>query len=285
MLSVIIPCYNAEETIGVQLDALSNQEFDGKWEIIVADNGSTDNSKTIVTQYQKKMENLQLLDASQKQGSAYARNQGVLMAKGDKIAFCDADDQVQQGWVKAIVDALEEYDFVASRFDTQALNIGNNSGRKLAQESGLQAYTYPPFLPHSGGCGIAIKKSVHDSVQGFDESMKRLMDTDYCWRIQLKGIQLHFVPEAIINIRFRESSTETFKQSFLWGEYNVFLYKRYMTQGMPKLTLKQGLSEWGKLLKRLRQLRYRDTRSAWLRVFFWRLGRISGCLKYRVVAI
>ena len=53
-LSVIIPCFNAEVTIVVQLEALANQRWSKPWEVIVSDNGSTDNSMEIVKSFMKR---------------------------------------------------------------------------------------------------------------------------------------------------------------------------------------------------------------------------------------
>src|SRR4051812_42896987 len=115
MLSVIIPCYNAAETIGVQLDALTTQPCAEPFEIIVADNGSTDGTRGVVFRHQAHFPHLRIVDASARRGSACARNVGARMAAGDKLAFCDADDEVAPRWVAAISEALDRHDFVASR--------------------------------------------------------------------------------------------------------------------------------------------------------------------------
>lgn len=121
-LSVIIPCYNGANTIADQLEALANQEWSEPWEIIVADNRSTDNSMAIVKQYQERLPNLRIVDASARQGQPYALNCGAEAAVGESLAFCDADDVVGPCWLVAMGQALSKYDFVACRFDTEKLN-------------------------------------------------------------------------------------------------------------------------------------------------------------------
>ena len=285
-LSVIIPCYNAEKTLGEQLEALRTQVWDEPWEIIVANNGSTDASAEVVTTFQKKMPNLRLVDASAKKGRGFARNVGVTEAKSDHLAFCDADDVVAPGWVAAVGNALKESPFVASRHEIQTLNTPEIlASHGNPQADGLQAYSYPPFLPHAGGCGLGVRRSVHDEINGFDNALVRLQDTDYCWRVQLAGYAFTFVPDAAIHVRLPENSNDLYQQARENGEANVLLYKLYRQHGMPSLSWKSGIGAWLSIVKSLPQLVDSKMRNRWVWQFGWRLGRLIGSLKYRVLAL
>lgn len=121
-LSIIIPCFNAGQTIAVQLEALAQQEWSQPWEIIIADNGSTDETIKIVQTYQQRLPNLKIVDASKKRGAAHARNVGARVAQSEALAFCDADDEVAPGWVAAMGEALSEYDLVGGRDEHWKLN-------------------------------------------------------------------------------------------------------------------------------------------------------------------
>ncbi len=283
-LSVIIPCLNSAETIGTQLEALANQSWTETWEVIVSDNGSTDTTLEIVKLYRERLPNLRVVDSSDLRGNSHARNVGVLASRGNALAFCDADDEVGTGWVAAIGNAISKYGFVASRFDTKKLN-SNVYFRKHPQEDGVMKYTYPPYLPHVGGCGMGVKRSIHEAVGGFDESMLRLADTDYCWRIQLQGAKLHFVSNAVVHIRHRHTLKSTFQQSRLWGEYNVLLYKKYLPLGMPKLSWKEGVLSWKKMLKQLFRIGNEEDRVRAIWRFGWCIGRVIGSIKHRVFAL
>lgn len=91
-LSVIIPAYNEEKRIGVTLDHiatyLSRQSYD--WEIIVVNNGSTDNTATLVKNRQKEIPHLQLIESQKGKGYAVAR--GMLEANGEFRLYTDADN-------------------------------------------------------------------------------------------------------------------------------------------------------------------------------------------------
>lgn len=286
-LSVIIPCLNAADTVAVQLEALANQQWSEPWEVIVADNGSTDKSIAIVEQYREKLPNLHIIDASDQPGSAHVRNVGVLAATGDAIAFCDADDEVASGWVEAMGEALSKYDLVAGKRDFKKLNEPLLLKFRLKeQEDKLLEYNYPPYLPFASSSNLGVKRLVHESIGGFDEAMLRLADLDYCWKIQLAGTQLHFVPNAIVHYRFRNNLNDLYHQAYLWGEYHVLLYKKYRPLGMPKLQWKRGVKAWIRLLlKFLPQVRHEQSRVKWVRKFAGRFGRLQGCIKYRVLAL
>jgi glycosyltransferase involved in cell wall biosynthesis len=285
-LSVVVPFLNESATLANQLLALSKQEWSKPWEVILADNGSTDGSLSIAEQFKKKLPRLSIIDASDRKGQAYAKNVGARFASGRSIAFCDADDEVAPGWVAAIGEALEEHDFVASRFEIAKLSCPRFlRGRGAPQSEGLQIYRYPPYLPHAGGCGLGIKRIVHEAIGGFDESWAYHEDTDYCFRVQLAGTPLHFAANAVVHIRFPETLWGAFNQARNWGLYNVLIYKRYRSKGMSPLRLKDGLGAWIGLMKTLPWLFRTDESARWLWQFGLRTGRLQGCLKHRVLAL
>jgi glycosyltransferase involved in cell wall biosynthesis len=231
-LSVIIVARNEEQTISTQLDALAQQEWSQPWEVIVADNGSTDGTAAVVARYEGRLPNLRLIDASQQVGGGYARNVAVEAARGESIAFCDADDEVAPGWVAALGEALEQYDFVASRFDHEKLNPAPERGYGLTvQTRGLNKLWYPPHVYHVGSGGMGIKTAIYKAVGGFDVHMPRLADADFCIRVQLAGTQPHFVPEAMMAYRHRIGGKALFRQGRLWARENASLYKRYRPAG------------------------------------------------------
>ncbi len=143
-LSVIIACYNGAETLADQLDGLAAQSCSQPWEVIFADNRSTDNSRAIAEQYKDRLPNLKIIDASEKQGKSFALNKGILAARGDSIAFADADDQVAPGWLAALGNALETHDLVACRWDIDALNSDwTKQHRRNVQLDGAEMYFEP----------------------------------------------------------------------------------------------------------------------------------------------
>ena len=285
-LSVVIPYYFDAETLAEQLEALSKQSWDGSWEVIIADNGSGEALHTILANYKDKLPSLRYTEAKRTPGAAHARNRGVEAAHGGKILFTDADDVVASGWLAAMAAALEQHPFVACRMDFEKLNPPVTLlGRNPHQQTSLQNYTYPNFLPHAAGTSLGIRRSVHDAVGGFDEKMIKLQDTDYCWRIQLEGTPLVFVPDATVYYRLRGGMGLLIKQAFRYGKYNVILYDRYRDRGMPHLTWRRGLRRWFYVFKTLPHVLEEERRSFWFwnAAFSW--GRLVSSVSNRVLAL
>ena len=285
-LSIVIPYHFDAYTLAEQLEALSQQQWDGSWEVVIADNGSGEALQDILKVYKNRLENLRHVEAKASPGAAHARNKGVEAALGDKILFTDADDVVAPGWLAAMAQALDKHPFIACRMDFEKLNPPITMlGRKPHQQTDVQSYTYPNFLPHAAGTSLGIRRSVHESVNGFDEMMIKLQDTDYCWRIQLQGTPLVFVPKAVVYYRLRGGLGLLIKQAFKYGKYNVILYDRYRDKGMPKLTWRQGLRRWFYIFKTLPDLLEEERRSFWFwnAAFSW--GRLVGSVSKRVIAL
>lgn len=280
-LSVIVPCFNVMDTIAFQLEALANQQCSDPWEIIVADNGSTDDTVAIVKQYQHRIPHLRFVEASARRGSAHARNVAVSVAKSEALAFCDADDEVAPGWVAAMISALSKHDLVA----------GCNEYSKLNQPWVIQCCGYRegngvnkhPYFPYAGASNLGVKRSVHEMVGGFDETMLSLQDVDYCWRIQEKGKTLDCAKDALVHFRFRNTIGGMYRRYWKLACYDVLLHKKHQQVGMPKLIKWQGFVKDAVILPLKFMLRVRDRESLvrWLLDFAWFAGHLQGCIKYR----
>ena len=276
-LSVIIPCYNAEDTLAAELDAICAQHWTQPWEVLLVDNRSTDSSRKIAESYLDRLPNLRIIDASESQGQPFALNTGIRAARGESVALCDADDEIAPGWVAAMGEALATHEFVACRIDTAKLNPKWLHGHD--QESGLQQIWYPPYLPHAGGGTIGFRKKLFEEVGDFDDALPCLHDTDFCFRAQKLGYHLHFVPDAVLHVRKRDSLSAHYKQSRNYAEYNVILAKRYWPpQESQTPFLKAFLHDWYLLLRHLRRLRSTPGRYWWVWGFGRQIGRIKGML-------
>src|SRR5258706_4249279 len=112
-LSVIIPCFNSEATLGAQLSALAAQSSTYAWEVLVADNGSRDGTAALAKSFRDRLPALRIVDASATRGAAYARNAGAQAAQGSALLFCDADDEMAAGYLETMGRALDGNDFIA----------------------------------------------------------------------------------------------------------------------------------------------------------------------------
>ena len=282
-LSVIIPCYNVKDVLPDQLQALASQKCGNDWEIIIADNGSNENLDKIIKIYSDRLPQISVVDAKSKKGPAHARNVGARHARGKYLGFIDADDIADENWIKQIGDAVECYDFVASRLDLSKLNSPDMiRTRGIAQDHTLLQFSIVKFLPYAVTSGLGIRKEIHDMIGGFDEELRCAEDAEYCWRVQLAGYTLHFAEEAVLHYRYRDSLWKSFKQAKEYGEYDVLLYKKYQKFNIPKQNKKKALKDWKKLLREIPKIYKYEKRNMWVRSFGKKLGRLKGSIKYRI---
>lgn len=283
-VTVLIPCYNAEQTLRETLSAVVSQHWDKPWDILVSDNKSTDGSREVVKQYQQRYPHISLVDAFESQGTSCAVNTGVKAARGRSVVICDSDDVPTPGWLAAMGEALETHEFVACRMDVVSLNSeAGVASRRSTQTEQLAKIGYPPYLLHAGGGTIGVRREVFLRVNGYDEKLIYLHDTDFCFKVQLAGSPLHFVGDAVIKIRFRTNLRKTYQQARNWAEYNVLLAKRYSHHGSPPANRWRRLYRDGKTV--LRMLIHwprldEDERYRTMWVLGWELGKIKGMVKY-----
>ncbi len=226
-LSVIIACRDVQDVLGVQLAALASQPCPVPWELLICDNGSTDGTVALAGSWADRLR-LRVIDASAIAGSGPARNAGVDVARGKWIGFCDADDEVADNWLETLCRALAAHSFVAGRLDGERLNSSRTlRSRALDQQDGLQFSSRVVGLPHAGALNMGIHRSVFLDVGGFDPAVRYLQDTDLCWRVQLAGHPLVFVPELVVHARLRASLWSMFRQGRNYGASHASLEQRY----------------------------------------------------------
>ncbi|MDM9379322.1 glycosyltransferase [Chlorogloeopsis sp. ULAP01] len=279
-LSVIVPCFNAEKTLAVQLEALAKQEYSEAWEVIIADNGSCDRTLEIAHEYLAKLPNLQIVDASDKPGAAHARNISALVAKGEYLAFCDADDEVAPGWVAAMGEALSKYDLVGGRDEHWKLNEPWIV-KVFGCEEGSGIYNHP-YLPMLSGNNLGVRRSLHKAIGGFDETLLQLQDVDYCWRLQQAGAKPYEATDALVHFRLRSDTISICRRAWKTGCQEALLYKKHRSMGMPQLISWKSLLKTAVMLPMRLLLQVRDKVSLvqCLMELAWRGGQLRGCIKY-----
>ena len=107
LVSVIIPCYNGGKYLAETLDSVSMQSYTN-WECIVADDGSTDNSKTITESYIQKESRFKYV-YHVNAGPSAARNLGIKASKGEYLLFLDSDDLIEKDKLKRQVEVFREF--------------------------------------------------------------------------------------------------------------------------------------------------------------------------------
>ncbi len=241
----------------------------------MADNGSRDASAALARDWASRCTAIRVIDASARAGPAAARNVGVDAARGQLLAFCDADDVVQPGWLNAYVTALADADVVAGYFDLHSLNGG------VEGEPGPAATSQLGFLPAGLAANLAVRRDAFIAVGGFDEALFVGEDIDFCWRLQLAGYRFVLTESAVVARRERTDLRGVFARALAYGRSGPNLYRRYRGQGATR-DLAGSARSWVWLIVSLPRLGRADIRQQWVRAAAVRLGRLSGSLKERV---
>lgn len=281
-LSIVIPCYNSEATLGAQLSAIAGQVTRYTWEVLIADNGSRDRTVAMASTFRERISRLRIIDATRMRGAAYARNAGATAARGQAILFCDADDVMGEGYIEAMGAALERDRLVACRYDFAKLNASwlaaARGSAKDGQSTGLAGGYCHPTLPYAGAGGLGIVKSVHDAVNGFDTTLKAMAgqeDTDYCIRVQLSGTPLAFVPDAVMHVRFRDTVSGVFRQAWAWAESGAHVHRRYAPEAAAESLRRLAYDLTRHLMWKLMRLRTRTDLAQWIWLAGWCGGLVN----------
>lgn len=280
-ISVVIPVRNGARDLPTQLEALAQQELDADFEVIVSDNGSTDDTAAVARLWRPRFRGLRIVDSSEEAGVAHARNVGAAAAQSSKIAFCDADDRAAPGWLAAIAAGLEAFDMVGGVADTRTIN--SLKVQSLASTPPLKALPNAlRYLPYAIGANLGVRKSVLQAVGGFDGSfIGGHEEVDFAWRVQRAGYTLGFVPQAVMHYRLRETPQSMRRQRYNYGRSNAQLHGRYRdTPGVPPFTRRRALRVILHHLKSLPALQNPATRQAWLSEMAWHWGRLRGTVTY-----
>jgi len=283
-VSVVIPALNAAGTLAVQLAALGRQRTTRSFEVIVADNGSSDRTADVVASFLNDVPGLRLVDASARTGSNVARNTGTAAARGDYVLLCDADDEVAEDWLEALAAGLDHADAVGGRLERVKLNADYIA--RFGQAWGQPGITTQlGFLPRPIAANAGFRRSVWVELGGFREDYVRGgTETEFYWRLQLAGHTLVDVPDAVVHYRLRASFRRSVRQMYIWGRQHPMLYRDFRDQGM-RYDPREPVHAWRWILLELvpKVLRDRTLVVDLCRQVAYRIGRVVGSYRYRVV--
>lgn len=279
-VSVIVPAFNAGDTLDEQLLALRTQVTSFDYEVIVADNGSTDTTCDVVTRSMATWPQLRLVNADGVRGSAHARNIGARAAMADVVAFADADDVVENTWLAALVEQVAAQKIVAGRVRATEINDAAvvASRPRTAHDVGRDSAEVPEFAPTSS---MAMLRADYLALGGLDETFLRSHDVEFSYRARAQGFSIIRAADAVIDYRYRQTATSLATQAFKAGRVGARLRKLYPQYTKPRTGAQAIRSSWW-VVSRLPLLTLTSRRQLWVGNAARAAGRLVGSVQYRV---
>jgi glycosyltransferase involved in cell wall biosynthesis len=280
-ISVVIPAHNAGDFLAEQLESLCAQDYAADWDVVLVDNRSTDDTVAVARGFESRLR-IRVVPAHDKASAGYARNVGVGAARGDLIVFVDADDVADPTLLTAYATRSRDYRLMGGHLDDFSLNDPVvASWRYSLTEDGLPVTLgrYPFALTSN----MAARKSVFDEIGLFDDTLQYFgEDTDYSIRAGLAGIELGWVPEAIVHYRHRNSLKSLVRQQFVYGRGSVVLYARYRAVAGPRRAVRTSVVQSLHLAAGVPNLvRGRARRGQWLAFAAYVAGQFVQSLAMR----
>lgn len=225
-VTVCLPVRNGADHIAAQLEGLQAQDYVGPWEVVVADNGSTDETAAVVSAWTDRLP-LSLIQAGRRPSVNGGRNAAACHGRGQLLAFCDHDDIVRPNWITELVRVAAEADAVAGVIDCARLNddVVRSWKDDRVQHRLVIAHG---ALPSMIGASCAVWRDAFEAVGGFDEAIQYgTDDVDMAWRLQFAGFTLGHAPNAIADYRYRTRIRDLARQSFDRSRMSCQLVERH----------------------------------------------------------
>jgi len=207
LISVVIPAYNAEQFLDETLESVLSQTYEN-WECIIVNDGSTDNTESVAKKWCEKDARFRYF-YKENSGASDTRNLGIKEARGEFIAFLDADDLYMPNFLEVCLETLikKDVDLVAPRmlsFTSVPNTIIKNKYRKDTLYSGKEGVK---FFLHRNRITIALlcKKSVLEDL-GYFTWHKKAEDF-HCWlKMLFAGYKIYKIDEFYAHRRIYNNS-------------------------------------------------------------------------------
>lgn len=239
LVSIVMPCYNGEQFIKETIESVIEQTYE-KWELLVIDDGSKDNSRTLLKEYVDKDKRIHLIQ-QKNAGSAAARNNGIRHSKGQYLALLDSDDVWFPGFLDSQVRFIQQKEAVCvcssySRIDEKSNEILKPVlSKAIITSKDMQSIDYV-------GCLTGLyDQSKHGRIY-LKEELNSLLDDYAFWVdvINLEGVA-YGNPKILAKYRVRKNSLTGNKKKLIIKHYKF--YRKQLNQGPLQSSL--SVLKWG----------------------------------------
>jgi len=235
LISIVTPNFNKSEFISETINSVIDQTYPN-WELIIVDDGSTDNSFVVINSFVEKDNKIRLLKRDRfPKGGSTCRNIGLQHAKGDFVIFLDSDDLLIETALENRIHEMEnnnELDFVVFSMGTFFKEIGDSKSVWIPPSKGHLS----KFLSHDLPWSVMQpmwRKDFLSSINGFDEEFPRLQDVEMHTRALMEeGVKFKIFSDSEPDCFYRIDNTRvvddyyTFIKKWMLGSL-IYIEKTY----------------------------------------------------------
>jgi GT2 family glycosyltransferase len=224
-VSIVIAAYNAARTLPPLLRACADQDFPHPLEVVVVDDGSTDDTRRLAAEAGVRV----ITQANR--GPAAARNRGWREARAAVILFTDADCVPHRDWARLLAGAIDDRGPVAGGSYGIA-NPGNLLAETIHAEIRWRHSRLPDEVEYVGSFNLGATRQALESVGGFDEAYPAASgeDNDLSYRLRKAGHRIRFVPAALVDHHHATSLARYLREQSRHGTFRVMLYAAHPEQ-------------------------------------------------------
>jgi glycosyltransferase involved in cell wall biosynthesis len=197
-VSIIVPVYNDPEGLSDTLDTLVGQTYQrDHYEILVVDNRSLDETRAVAADYASRNDNVFALDERRRQSSYAARVRGIRRARGDVLAFVDADMTVERDWLEQAVERMEadELDYMACNVQLYDRDGDQTLASRFNQYNGFPIQKYIDELHFAPTCCLLVRAAVIEEVGPFDVRFISSGDREFGQRVHDAGFEMGYADD------------------------------------------------------------------------------------------
>lgn len=240
--SIIIPVLNGAAQVNACIKSLKNLDYpNDRYEIIVIDNGSTDNTLEIL----KKADIILLTES--KKGRAYALNTGLKACQGSIICSTDISCIAEPLWLKRMTSHFQDPEVGCVAGEIKLLKDSNSPIIDFQERQNYMSPMYaknrnkPPYFPFADGASCAFRKDMLDQIGPFEEQFFKAADVEICYRMQiLSNFKIVFDEQAILWEPGEPTFSALLKQRFKIGAGRKLMQIKYpLIYQTSHLSLKQ----------------------------------------------
>jgi glycosyltransferase involved in cell wall biosynthesis len=229
LISIVIPSFNQGAFLEECLRSVLDQSHLRK-EVLVMDGGSTDSSREILRQYERRLD---FWVSEPDRGQAHAVNKGWARAKGDVLGWLNSDDRLEDGALAAVAAAYVSHPEAAILYgDVQEIDgLGRPLGKKKMAGYGLRSLLLGKNM---GQPGVFLPRPTYSTAGGLMEDLHFALDFEYFLRVWTAfpegGV---YVPQTVAASRVWEDSKTLNRGERFGGEYRIVLEKYFARDDLP----------------------------------------------------